>query len=82
VNRRNGQDFTVHIGIPLSDDVVTGIQRAIQRAVLTELADADISRGYAVALAAPDGEDDVPEKEVPLGIWIESPDPRGDVLPA
>lgn len=78
MNRTHGHDFTVHIGVTLPEDAVTRIERAIQQAVLRELADTQLADGYAVSLRAPRGEDDVPDLEVPLGIWIVPSDRFGD----
>jgi hypothetical protein len=79
MNRTKGHDFTVHVGITLPEEAVTRIERAIQQAVLREIADTDLARGYAVALRAPRGEDDAPDLEPPpLGIWIEPTEPLGD----
>ena len=44
------QEYKVRIDIELPEDAHQRIERAIQKAVLTELADIDVADGYSVAL--------------------------------
>ncbi|MEP6651606.1 MAG: hypothetical protein ABJA74_17085 [Lapillicoccus sp.] len=76
-----GHDFTVHVGLTLPDEAIARITKAIQRAVLLELADTDLPNGYAVGLRAPGSRDDDPKTKVPLGIWIEPQDPTVSDVP-
>lgn len=44
------QEFKVRIDIELPENAHERIERAIQKAVLTELADIDVADGYSVAM--------------------------------
>jgi hypothetical protein len=48
------QEYKVRIDIELPDGAHERIERAIQKAVLTELADIDIADGYSVAMRVGD----------------------------
>jgi hypothetical protein len=45
--------FKVRIDVDLPGEVLDRIERAVQKAVLTELADADIAGGYSVVMRVP-----------------------------
>lgn len=49
----SAREFKVRIDVPLPDEVHSRIERAIQRAVLMELADTDVANGYSVTLRVP-----------------------------
>ena len=48
-----GKVFKVRIDVELPSEVLERIERAIQKAVLTELADTDVASGYSVVMRAP-----------------------------
>jgi hypothetical protein len=63
--------FTVQIDVELRPEVVDGIRRAIQRAVLIELAGIDVAPEYSVALRPPKKFDAGPIPDGTTdGIWI------------
>jgi hypothetical protein len=45
--------FRVRIDVALPSEVLDRIERAVQKAVLTELADTDIASGYSVVMRVP-----------------------------
>jgi hypothetical protein len=47
------KEFKVTIDVKLPQDALDRIERAIQKAVLIELADTDVADGYSVATRAP-----------------------------
>ena len=47
------KEFKVTIDVKLPQDALDRIERAIQKAVLVELADTDVADGYSVALRVP-----------------------------
>ncbi|HEX8581444.1 MAG TPA: hypothetical protein VF640_03910 [Acidimicrobiales bacterium] len=49
----SAKEFKVRIDVPLPDELHARIERAVQRAVLIELAGADVANGYSVAFRAP-----------------------------
>lgn len=50
-----GKVFAVRIDVELPQEVLDRVERAVQKAVLTELADTDIADGYSVLMRAPVG---------------------------
>lgn len=77
------KEFKVRIDVKLPPEVQKRIERAIQKAVLTELAEVDVASGYSVNLHGPDartGADDdafgPPGKRIATdGIWIKDEPP-------
>jgi hypothetical protein len=45
--------FRVRIDVALPSEVLDRIERAVQKAVLTELADTDVASGYSVVMRVP-----------------------------
>lgn len=73
-SRESGRkEFRVGIDLDLDERAVARIEKAIQKAVLIELASTDVADGYSVALRAPQlAEDDpgfIPDLQTD-GIWI------------
>lgn len=64
------KEFKVRIDVQLPTEAFDRIERAIQRAVLAELADVDVASGYSVALRDPNAGDDEPREDATDGIWI------------
>jgi hypothetical protein len=52
------KEFKVTIDVKLPQDALERIQRAIQKAVLIELADTDVADGYSVLMRVPADRDD------------------------
>jgi hypothetical protein len=51
------QQFRVRIDVELPEEACHRIERAIQKAVLSELAETDVADGYSVVMRAPAGDD-------------------------
>jgi len=52
------KEFKVRIDVELPEEARDRIERAIQKAVLNELADTDLADGYSVVMRAPANADD------------------------
>jgi hypothetical protein len=50
---RAGRVFKVRLDVELPSEALERIERAIQRAVLAELAETDVANGYSVLMRAP-----------------------------
>lgn len=50
---QDGKVFKVRLDVALPSEVLDRIERAIQRAVLTELAETDVADGYSVVMRVP-----------------------------
>jgi hypothetical protein len=79
---RPRKEFKVGIDLELPSDVLERIGRAIQKAVLTELADVDVASGYSVVLRGPNGSGGVAGREAAAGVLSDAPeDDEPTVLP-
>jgi hypothetical protein len=49
-----GKEFKVRVDVELPQETLDRIEKAIQRAVLSTLADVDVADGYSVVMRVPD----------------------------
>jgi hypothetical protein len=69
--RRPLKEFKVTIDVRLPEDALDRIERAIQKAVLIELADTDVADGYSVRMRVPGPiEAGLAAAVATEGIWI------------
>lgn len=81
MQERAGKEFKVRIDVELPEDVFDRIERAIQKAVLSELAETDVADGYSVVMRVPSKADSPGAAEARLLADLppgtERPDPFG-----
>ena len=69
-----GKEFKVRIDVQMSEEALDRIDRAIQKAVLHELAETDVADGYSVIMRAP-------ASGAPASEFTPADRPRGEEFP-